>query len=218
MLKNSEKTFDCKLSAKQMKTGNVLAFSSLLKNTQHLKCPEESVHLEIRRKPKQSVTERETSTPVIDLTHQEDKTPERDVEIVDTKPRAVAQFVEVLGDDEKPDALMHLINHLFCDDKKYAHSKVLVFATLQHIDMLYNYLNSHGKQLNKNFPEIFTIPEGATASVRKRLIDLFKHGILLISPYNFNDTAQQTGELLFSVFIVLSMCLHLRWVRPGYFC
>jgi hypothetical protein len=195
--KNASTLFDYKLSAKQMRTGNVLEFILFLKNTQQLKCPEEITHLESRKKLKKLEPEPEIIfDTIIDLTHQEDETPEPEVEIVEQQlQRTVAQFVEVLVNVEKPIVLLHLINNLFCDGKKYARSKVLVFATLPHIDKLYDYLNTNGKQMNKKFPKIFTIPEGATAAVRERLLSLYKHGILLISPYNFVDTMHQTSEL-----------------------
>jgi hypothetical protein len=108
----------------------------------------------------------------------------------------IMQFVEVLTEDEKPTALLNLIQDLLCGNSKYSKSKVLVFATLSNVDMLYDYLNKYGRESTVPFPTVFTIPEGVKDEVRSQILSLFQHGILLISPYNFLNKMNQTGELI----------------------
>jgi hypothetical protein len=170
--------------AASIKIGNISAFKHFLKTNRMLvtkpaaKTSAEDKNLE------------GDSTLAIELSSDEEATQPTEKQLSKIK-----QFVEVLTEAEKPTALLNLIQHLLCGNSKYSKSKVLVFATLSNVDMLYDYLNKYGRESTVAFPTVLTIPEGVKDEVRCQILSLFQHGILLISPYNFLNKMNQTGEL-----------------------
>jgi hypothetical protein len=106
----------------------------------------------------------------------------------------IHHFVEVLLKENKKQTLLDFIlNHLGGNDS-IVDIKILIFATLENVTILAQYLRDNIQlSLKKRFP-VFNMPPNSPKSFRNNLLRSFEHGILILSSFDFNDVNQSTGK------------------------
>jgi hypothetical protein len=106
----------------------------------------------------------------------------------------IHHFVEVLLKENKKQKLLDFIlNHLGGNDS-IVDIKILIFATLENVMILAQYLRDNIQlSLKKRFP-VFNMPPNSPKSFRNNLLRSFEHGILILSSFDFSDVNQRAGK------------------------
>jgi hypothetical protein len=108
----------------------------------------------------------------------------------------IRQFVEVMEKQSKPSVLFGIITNIFCKGPRNSNIKMIIFATANSIASELRYLEKKLRKFSPEFcPPVYSMPISPNFGERKRVINAFRHGILLLNLTDFKYQHNITGKL-----------------------